>query len=83
MGAKPVTVRDPRTRREWQEAADMAEGLLALDAARKYGLVYGGVAADIERCVRILDRAARKGIRPRHDAAAWFVAVMLTGGEEG
>lgn len=66
-------MRDPRTRKEWQEAADAAEGALALESARLYGLVTGGPVVDGERCVHILEMAADKGITPAKDAIERFI----------
>jgi len=68
--------REPRTREEWQEAADAAEGALALDSARKYGLVTGGPVVDVERCTALIDAARAGGITPAKDAIERFVAAM-------
>ena len=67
MSIKPIPPlpRDPRTRREWQEAVDCAHELLVLDSARQYGLITGGPEANVDRCLEIIDKAARKGIRPK------------------
>jgi hypothetical protein len=46
--------RDPRTRAEWQEAADVAEFMRYLHSARLYGLVCGGPHVDVDRCEHIL-----------------------------
>jgi hypothetical protein len=62
--AKP---RNPRTPAEWQEAADGAQVMLLVDAARQYGLIEGGPEVDQERCVEILRLAKRRGITPRED----------------
>ena len=59
--------RDPRTREEWQEAADAAHVLLTIDAARQYGLIEGGPEIDLGRCVEILRKARRQGITPAVD----------------
>ena len=55
----------PKTKKEWQEAADAAHGLLVIDSARQYGLITGGPVANIERCEEILLKAKAKGITPR------------------
>lgn len=59
--------RNPRTPAEWQEAADGAQVMLLIDAARQYGLVAGGPECNQERCVEILQLAKRRGIVPRED----------------
>lgn len=56
--------RDPRTPREWQEAADLAWTLLMVDSAKQYGLITGGPAVNLDRCETILHRASRRGIKP-------------------
>lgn len=43
-----------RWKREWQEAVDGAYALLALDAARRYGLITGGPGVNVGRCRQIL-----------------------------
>lgn len=58
---------NPRTREEWQEAADAAHVLLTVDAARQYGLIEGGPEIDQERCVEILRLAKRRRITPAKD----------------
>lgn len=69
--------REPKTREEWQEAADAAEGALALDAARKFGLVTGGPVVDVERCTAILDAAAEDwGVKPRLDAIERYLQAL-------
>jgi hypothetical protein len=62
-----VKRRNPRTPAEWQEAADGAQMMLLVDAARQYGLIEGGPEVDQERCVEILRLAKRRGITPRED----------------
>lgn len=56
---------DPTTPDEWQEAVDAASVCLAVDAARKYGLVTGGPEIDLDRCEEILRRGAELDIEPR------------------
>ncbi len=55
-----------------------AHALLAIDAARSYGLV--SVASlpevDVERCSKILMRAREKGITPAKDAIERYVGEM-------
>ena len=66
MSIKPIPLqgRDPRTPREWQEAADAAAWCLTVDACRQYGLLEGGPEFNVERCARILERAKKRGITP-------------------
>lgn len=68
--------RQPKTRAEWQEAADAAEALITLDSARQYGLVTGGPGVNIDRCLAILRAARRKGIRPAKDCVERLVAEL-------
>lgn len=58
------TPEDPKTPEEWQDAANGASYWLAVDAARKYGLLTGGPDVDVARCEEILARAALWGITP-------------------
>lgn len=66
MSFKPIPplFRDPRTKREWQNAANVAEELLLIDSARQYGTITGGPVVNVDRCVEILRRARLKGIEP-------------------
>ena len=70
----PAGTAEPTTPQEWQEAADLAYGLLALEAARQYGLVTGGPTVNAARAHELLARAAERGITPDDDAVE---AVML------
>jgi hypothetical protein len=56
--------REPRTKREWQEAADLALFWLKIDDLRKYGVLQGGPTVNAERCEQIIAAAARRGIHP-------------------
>jgi hypothetical protein len=56
---------DPTTPAEWQEAADAAYFMLAVESARLYGLIEGGPEVNVERCDEILKEAAMRGITPR------------------
>lgn len=68
-------MRLPRTKAEWQEAVDGAEGALALDDCRMYGLVTGGPVVNRDRCTSILAMGAKKGFRPREGAVEMFIAA--------
>jgi hypothetical protein len=67
----------PSSPAEWQEAVDAAEGALALDTARKYGLVTGGPEINVARCCEIKLKGLRMGIRPRPNAIENFVAASM------
>lgn len=71
-----MKIRDPKTREEWQEAVDLAEGLLALESARAYGFVAGGPSVDVARCEEVLRRGRDRGFTP-HDNAIELVALAL------
>jgi len=66
----------PQTVEEWQEAVNAARALLALDAAREYGLVTGGPVFDVKRAAEILDLGKARGITPTDDAVEQFVASL-------
>lgn len=69
--------KEPQTRQEWQEAADAAEGALALASAREYGLVTGGPQVDLHRCSLIIARAREEhGVTPARDCIERFVHAM-------
>lgn len=53
---------DPVGPDEWQQAVDLAELGLLLDACRQYGLITGGPEFDLGRCEDIVRRARRHGI---------------------
>lgn len=55
---------EPSTPEQWQEAIDLANFFLHLDAARQYGLIQGGPEVNIERCEEILERGRVLGIEP-------------------
>lgn len=55
---------NPLTRKQWQEAADAAHFMLALDSCRQYGFITGGPEVNVDRCVWILEQAKERGICP-------------------
>lgn len=69
-------VTDPTTPAECQEAVDAAEGALALDAARQYGLITGGPTIDVQRCISILKRGKSRGVTPHPQAIERFAASL-------
>lgn len=66
-------MRDPKTREEWQNAVDAAEGAITLESARAYGLVRGGPGVNVARCEEILAAGKLRGIKPSPDAIERFV----------
>ena len=66
--AGPDGTVDPRSRPEWQYAADLAELALILHAAREFGLVAGGPVVVVERCDAIIAAARLMGIDPAPSA---------------
>jgi hypothetical protein len=68
----------PETDHEWQHLVDACEGALALDAARKYGLVWGGPKVNVDRCLELLLAGAARGYHPREDAPEHFVHELLS-----
>lgn len=68
--------RNPETPAEWQEVVDLAEGALALDSARSYGLVRGGPDVNVDRCVALLREGARRGYNPSVDAIERFALAF-------
>ena len=68
----------PQTPEEWQTAVDAAEGALALDSCRQYGLVTGGPKVNVNRCCEIIDAGRKRGIVPSPDAVQQFVAALQT-----
>ncbi len=71
----PITKLE-RSATEWQEAVDAAEGALALDDARVYGLVHGGPPVDRPACLDILADGKRRGFVPAPDAIERFSALL-------
>ena len=69
--------KEPKTDAEWQAAVDAAHGALALDSARKYGLVTGGPMVDVDRCEDILRRGERRGWVPSANAVETFIQELL------
>ena len=65
--------REPKTKAAWQYAVDTAHALLALDAAKQYGLVTGGPKANIDRCLEIIERGKKRGITPSPKAIERFI----------
>lgn len=83
MEHKPRKHTHPRTPEQWQEAVDLAEFYLHLDAARKYGLVKGGPEVDVARCEQLLARGARKGYKPSDGCVQRITVQMMASQEEG
>lgn len=76
--------RDPQTKEEWQEAANAAHCMLAIDAAVQFGLlVFKGPQINAERCAEILDRAQQIQIVPEPGIIERFVVDMKPKGRRG
>lgn len=57
-------VYEPVTAEDWRHVVTLAEVLLDVDSARRYGLITGGPEVDVARCQDILTRARQRGIVP-------------------
>lgn len=75
--------RSPRTKREWQEAVDLANFYLVLDSARQYGLIAGGPDIDVRRCEDLIVQGKHRGLEPRPDSLDRSLAAMLQQGKQG
>jgi hypothetical protein len=65
-GGDVTTAKFPETEREWQDAVDAAQFLLALEAAMLYRLIdVTDVQMDTARCERILVLGRGLGYKPR------------------
>lgn len=69
---------EPQTDAEWQDAVDAAQGALALDAARAYGLVEGGPGVNVARCEEFLAKGEARGIHPTGDAIERFAVEVAS-----
>ena len=67
--------RDPANWHEWHEAIVAAEVMLRIDAARRYGLITGGPAVDVERCRELIARGRAAG----HVATEQDIDAALAG----
>ena len=57
----------PRTKEEWQVCADVANLVLTLEMARKFGLLDHKGRPNVDLCVKRIEEAAtRAGIFPRN-----------------
>lgn len=70
-------MREPQTRAEWQEAVDAAQAMLTLQSSRQYGLVRGGPAVKEERCIDLIARGKRLGVKPAADCVERLVAELV------
>lgn len=70
----------PQTAAEWQEAVDLAEFFLCVDAARNYGLVKGGPPVDVSRCEEILAEGKRRGTTPTKGCVERLTRAFKAGG---
>ena len=58
-----ITVRDPLTAVEWQDAVNTAELMLTIDACEQYGLITGP-KVNVARCEWILAEGLKRNIKP-------------------
>jgi hypothetical protein len=72
----------PASLDEWQEAVDCADLLVALEAAREYGVMIDGPEVNLERCYAILEEGRARGIVPRPRATALPVATTSKEGSD-
>jgi hypothetical protein len=72
-----IPLREPKTREEWQNAVDLSEWLLHLDAARQYGLITGGLLVNDSRAMEILDRGKAQGILPSIDCVERMTRAFM------
>lgn len=63
-----MSFRLPVTDEQWQEAVDVAHGLLAIESARRFGLIRGGPQCNVERCEEILTLGLERGTAPSQTA---------------
>lgn len=61
-------MKSPKSDQEWQQAVNLAQFALLLDATRQYGLLTGGPTINVARCETLLRRGARRGIVPLAEA---------------
>jgi hypothetical protein len=73
-----LAMKEPETTQDWQEAVDAAEGALALDSARKYGLVKGGPEVNVSRCEAILERGKKRRVVPAPDAIERSISSLVS-----
>jgi hypothetical protein len=69
-------VKTPKKPGEWQAAVDAAHAALALNSARRYGLVTGGPAVNVDRCAELLEKGRKLGYVPRPEAVEQFIGAM-------
>lgn len=69
----------PRTRKQWQEAVDLAAGMRDIADLKMYGLLAGGPEINVARCDDMLERGRQRGItpsRPSEDIALQLIQVI-------
>jgi hypothetical protein len=67
----------PHTPAEWQATVDAAQALLALNAARQYGLIAGGPRINVPRCQELLELGEARGFRPLPDVKDRILSEIL------
>lgn len=58
-------MQNPETPEQWQKAVNLADLFLTLEAAKTYGLIYGGPEIDMARCIELLRQGETMGILPQ------------------
>ncbi len=74
--SKATKPKMPITPEEWQLAVDLAEGAIAVTAARAYGIITGGPDIDCDRCEEILAEGAKRGYLPAPNAIEKFTTSL-------
>lgn len=69
----------PSTPEGWRIVAQAARGLLAIDDARRAGLLKGGPAIDRRQCGDLLACAAEHGVTPTEDQVVVAIRDIITG----
>ncbi len=76
---KPI---NPKLEREWQEAVDGAAACRAIADCKMYELLQGGPKINVGRCDEILERGAKRGIRPSKPVTELAVGYIVAYNEE-
>jgi hypothetical protein len=60
-----MTIRAPETDTEWHAAVTLAEALLDIDIAFRFGLLVDTIEVDVDHCLAILRAGRARGVVPR------------------
>lgn len=69
-------MQNPETPEEIQIAVDAASAWHRVDAARKYGLIKGGPAVDVERCEEMIAFGESRAIHPQVNAVERLIREL-------